>query len=796
MAEYNITSPSGEKFKITAPDDATQDQVLSYAQQQFAQQPTDFSIPTEKALRTSSVPIQPKQNFSLIQKIIGAAEVPTTLAGGALGLVKGIFGGGQGKTYEESIINAAQQTAGNELFAPRTEAGKAYTENLLNAIEASKLPPILPEVAALPRIAPVSGMPLNQTLNKLSNVSLTIANKAKETALKPAKLLTEPFKAVKAGLYDPIVNQQDLIASTLVRNIGKENIPEVISGLSRKAQTPQVQFSAAQATGNPALAALEDTLRAVSPSGELNLQSSKNREILANKVRNIAQDELAVESAKNTRRNITEPLYKSLEQQTYMGGSELDSLLARANASGALSEAKRIAGIRGTQFDLPVIEQPTLRGITQEELAPVFQEGLPKEFGKMPITKQPVGITGFLKQRGGINTEHILDVTGEKSVNKSGATIGLFTKNGRGLDDAVQTAVEGNYLSPEVLNEVDGGVSALSDIIQNEIRGNKAIPLGSENEIFMNQYLAKQEQPVSQIGMPSNVPAPRPPDTVIGTAIKGRDLINLKKGIDEAIAKSQPGSPTRTELFNLKNDYAGWLENRSSGFLEANKQFSKLSKPINQMQVGKLLSEKLIPATAEETPSSLNAAQLAKALKNKDAIARVATGFNGSKLNKILTPKQLKTILGINSDASRMAEIQKLGAGYGSPTARRLSATEFIGENFKQQAPITSNIIEILNHVPLLNYATKGVGTGGKFIANKLNASMSIELDRLLATDPIGLANALKKELNNINAKQIKVDYINPLSVSPGLLGAVPYANLPLQQYKPSLLQTNPQGQQ
>lgn len=175
------------------------------------------------------------------------------------------------------------------------------------------------------------------------------------------------------------------------------------------------------------------------------------------------------------------------------------------------------------------------------------------------------------------------------------------------------------------------------------------------------------------------------------------------------------------------------------------------------MQVGKLLSEKLIPATAEETPSSLNAAQLAKALKNKDAIARVATGFNGSKLNKILTPKQLKTILGINSDASRMAEIQKLGAGYGSPTARRLSATEFIGENFKQQAPITSNIIEILNHVPLLNYATKGVGTGGKFIANKLNASMSIELDRLLATDPIGLANALKKNLIILMLNKLKL---------------------------------------
>jgi hypothetical protein len=37
MAEYNVTSPTGEKFKITAPDNATQDQVMTYAQQQFSQ---------------------------------------------------------------------------------------------------------------------------------------------------------------------------------------------------------------------------------------------------------------------------------------------------------------------------------------------------------------------------------------------------------------------------------------------------------------------------------------------------------------------------------------------------------------------------------------------------------------------------------------------------------------------------------------------------------------------------------------------------------------------------------------
>lgn len=38
MATYEITSPDGQRFEITAPDDATEAQVLAYAQQQFGQQ--------------------------------------------------------------------------------------------------------------------------------------------------------------------------------------------------------------------------------------------------------------------------------------------------------------------------------------------------------------------------------------------------------------------------------------------------------------------------------------------------------------------------------------------------------------------------------------------------------------------------------------------------------------------------------------------------------------------------------------------------------------------------------------
>ena len=47
MATYQITAPSGEVFEITAPEGATEQQVLEYAQQQFASQ---ASAPQQRSL--------------------------------------------------------------------------------------------------------------------------------------------------------------------------------------------------------------------------------------------------------------------------------------------------------------------------------------------------------------------------------------------------------------------------------------------------------------------------------------------------------------------------------------------------------------------------------------------------------------------------------------------------------------------------------------------------------------------------------------------------------------------------
>ena len=46
MAKYRITSPEGEKFEISAPDNASPDEVMAYARKQFASRetPSDTSV--------------------------------------------------------------------------------------------------------------------------------------------------------------------------------------------------------------------------------------------------------------------------------------------------------------------------------------------------------------------------------------------------------------------------------------------------------------------------------------------------------------------------------------------------------------------------------------------------------------------------------------------------------------------------------------------------------------------------------------------------------------------------------
>jgi hypothetical protein len=157
--DYEVTSPEGKKFIVTAPEGATQEQVLSYAQSQFkpeTQKPaggmTNFFGPAEAALAVGTGAI---------------GGLAGTIAGVGRTLTSGQYGTPQG-------IQAGQETARNVsealTYRPRTEFGQSILETAGSALDASKLAGIGPsEAITAAGLAPAA---ITQTSNRLRNVSV------------------------------------------------------------------------------------------------------------------------------------------------------------------------------------------------------------------------------------------------------------------------------------------------------------------------------------------------------------------------------------------------------------------------------------------------------------------------------------------------------------------------------------------------------------------------------------------------------------------------------------------------
>ena len=159
--------------------------------------------------------------------------------------------------------------------------------------------------------------------------------------------------------------------------------------------------------------------------------------------------------------------------------------------------------------------------------AALAPETLPyeEEVIKPPKFKASMGIMAYLKQNGGLNIDHIEDLTGEKNPNRSGATVGLFTKNGQGLDDAVETALNGGYLSSTEAGDVDGGVQALRDLITGEIQGKKAVPLDQQGDTELEAYLAREQRKADmQEVAPSDIELNKDVQEIAAEK-KGRDVL-------------------------------------------------------------------------------------------------------------------------------------------------------------------------------------------------------------------------------------------------------------------------------
>lgn len=117
-------------------------------------------------------------------------------------------------------------------------------------------------------------------------------------------------------------------------------------------------------------------------------------------------------------------------------------------------------------------------------------------------------------------------------------------------------------------------------------------------------------------------------------------------------------------------------ENFAPAYREARATYAEMSRPVNQMDVGQELLEKVRPALMDfgsETATRTLPNQYAAALRNSEQTVKNATGRN-MPLDKVMTPEQMQSITGVAQDLARKAQAADLGAVRGSPTAQYLSS--------------------------------------------------------------------------------------------------------------------------
>lgn len=200
MPKFEITSPDGRLFEVTAPAGASQDEVLAYAQQNFG---------------------QPKGS-TVGQKALGVGEAALSAGTGVLGqLVGNIAGVGKevltGDFGKGTAEKTAQQVQQALTYQPRGQVAPQILEGLQTAVEESKLAP-----------TPITG---TANIGFRTKAKIPSASDIKGQATQLYKQIDDAGVLIKSEPYNQFVNEVKVDIGSKVREARNPKIADAIKEL-------------------------------------------------------------------------------------------------------------------------------------------------------------------------------------------------------------------------------------------------------------------------------------------------------------------------------------------------------------------------------------------------------------------------------------------------------------------------------------------------------------------------------------------------------------------------------------
>lgn len=387
MAKYRITSPDGQSYEITAPDDATEEQVMAYAQQQFGRRGTDApQAKGEKAVeqRKWEESMRPDDPGAMMSGLIGAGRTVDQIVDG----MKQLYFGAKSKFETPGL---------SDLVLGGTESQRKLKELETEQAEKSRLYQPLrdqhPIMTAVGEAAPAMVIPAGGGATLASTAARLAAAGAIPGALEygsageragraaggaagavtggivlPAAVRAVG-KAVPAigrtakALIEPMTEGgRTAIAGRTLRNAAGDSADDVAARMARAAPlVPGSVPTAAQVAESGGIAALERSVAQGNPS-EFAQRGMEQAAARTGALRQIAGDDTARAAAVAARKTATKPLYDQATQALYTVDPKLERLLQTPAMQQAMQRAKTLAENSQREF---MFEAPGTAGARQ-----------------------------------------------------------------------------------------------------------------------------------------------------------------------------------------------------------------------------------------------------------------------------------------------------------------------------------------------------------------------------------------------------------------------------------------------
>ncbi len=330
MPTYRITSPDGKAFDVTAPDGASQDQVLEYAKSQW------------KKGSAPAVPMADAEDPGVGQSmLIGAGRTFDRIGKG----MEQIYYGATGQTDKQAALK--QQAEDEDGIYKRLQDKRPFATGFGEAAPSM----VLPAGGSATLIGNVGRMMAAGALPEALQYGDTTdrIKRSTKAALASAAvpLSVAGFKSAKS-LVEPLYSGgRNAIAGRTLNRVAGDDAAQVIQRLQNaKPLVPGSMPTAAQVAENGGIAALERSAAAANPT-DYTARAMGQSSARLNVLRNLAGDDTTMAAAESARKTASKALYDQADVGMAPVDTYFKGLQMRPQFKSAIDRAQKLAKDNG-----------------------------------------------------------------------------------------------------------------------------------------------------------------------------------------------------------------------------------------------------------------------------------------------------------------------------------------------------------------------------------------------------------------------------------------------------------------